>query len=509
LVNRSDDSLAEARAWCARTPRAPEPWVALARGLLDARRAAEAVAAVERALALDPQHAAALAIRKAAVDALKAGDPALTVLELTAAAAPEDAAAQLGLGQAYAEIDRPADAERCFKQALALAPGLVAAQASLAALYLGVGMAEAAEHYSRLALAAEPGQAVASQTLAAVLEARGDGEAAERLLDAAYARQALFVEPAREARFTVLVLATRSSGNIPYRHIMPPGRHARLIWYMEHARVAEIAAAPAYDVVFNTIGDPDLAAPSAAAVRAFLAGCARPALNDPDKVARTRRDLIPGLLGDLAGVVVPAAVRLDAGRLNAGGVGEAGLAPPLLVRPTGSHGGEGLALAETAEALEALGPAFAGRAAYATRFLDYRSTDGRYRKGRMIFVDRRPYPYHWAIADRWLVHYESAGMGGDAVRQAEERRFLEDPQSALGPLAFAAIGEIGRRLDLDYCGLDFSLLPDGQVLVFEANATMYVHPEPQDGELAYKNPAVRRITDAFQAHLAVAAASGR
>jgi Tfp pilus assembly protein PilF len=503
-VDRSDDSLAAARALCERTPRALEPWVALARGLMEAGRPAEAVAAVERALALDPRNAAALATRTAAVEALEAGDPALTLLELTAVAAPQDPAPQLNLGLAYAELDRPADAERCFKAALALAPGLVAAQASLAALYLGVGMAEAAEHHSRRALAAEPGQAVASQTLAAVLEARGEGEAAERLLDAAYARQALFVEPAREPRLTVLVLATRSGGNIPYRHIMPPERYARLIWYMEHARAEDIAAAPPFDVVFNTIGDPDLAAPSAAAVRAFLAGCARPALNDPDKVARTRRDLIPGLLGDLNGVVAPAAVRLEAGRL-----GETGLTPPLLLRPTGSHGGQGLALAENAQALDALAPAFAGQAAYATQFHDYRSADGRFRKGRMIFVDRRPYPYHWAVSDHWLVHYESAGMGGDAARQAEERRFLDDPEAALGAAAFAAVCEIGRRLDLDYCGLDFSLLPDGRVLVFEANATMFVHPEPQDGELAYKNPAVRRITEAFQAHLAAAAASGR
>jgi hypothetical protein len=38
--------------------------------------------------------------------------------------------------------------------------------------------------------------------------------------------------------------------------------------------------------------------------------------------------------------------------------------------------------------------------------------------------------------------------------------------------------------------------------VFEANATMLTHPEDPDGPLAHKNPAVRRIIDAFQAMLA-------
>ena len=58
-----------------------------------------------------------------------------------------------------------------------------------------------------------------------------------------------------------------------------------------------------------------------------------------------------------------------------------------------------------------------------------------------------------------------------------------------------------QRLDLDYCGVDFSLLPDGRVLVFEANATMLVHPEPENGPLAHKNPAVATICEAFQALL--------
>jgi hypothetical protein len=76
--------------------------------------------------------------------------------------------------------------------------------------------------------------------------------------------------------------------------------------------------------------------------------------------------------------------------------------------------------------------------------------------------------------------------------------YLEDPSAALGGAAWEAIGAIGRRLDLDYAGADVSILPDGRVVVFEANATMLVHPE-DEGELQRKNPYVERITSAFQA----------
>jgi hypothetical protein len=41
------------------------------------------------------------------------------------------------------------------------------------------------------------------------------------------------------------------------------------------------------------------------------------------------------------------------------------------------------------------------------------------------------------------------------------------------------------------------VLPDGRLLVFEANATMLVHPE-QEGCFAYRNPAVADIQAAFE-----------
>lgn len=504
-MDRPLDTLSAQLALCQRSPRTPGPWAVLARGLLDAGRAAEAVAAAERALALEPKHAAARAARDAAVAVLEATEPSLAALELTAALHAQDPAAQLNLGQTYVELDRPADAERCFKLALSLTPDLAAAHASLGALYLSVGIIDGAEHHSRRALAAEPAQAVASQTLACLLERRGEPQAAHALLDAAYARQSLFVEPARDSRLTVLVLATQSDGNIPYRHIMPPNLYTRLIWYMEHARDDQFAGLPPYDLVFNTIGDPDLGAQAQAPVARFLARNSRPLLNDPAQVARTHRDQTPTLLGDLEDVVVPLTVRISAAAVARLGldqaVAHARLITPVLVRPIGSHGGRGLVRAETDEALEALGASLGGGDVYVTQYCDYRARDGRFRKGRMIFIDRQPYPYHWAISDDWLVHYETAGMGGQAERQAEERRFLEAPETVIGARAMAAITRIGARLDLDYGGVDFSVLADGQVLVFEANATMFVHPEPPDSELAYKAAAVTRIIDAFQAHL--------
>ena len=151
----------------------------------------------------------------------------------------------------------------------------------------------------------------------------------------------------------------------------------------------------------------------------------------------------------------------------------------------------------TIEALEASIGGFGG-GFYLNPFVDYRSADGQYRKYRVIFVDRKPYPYHLAISAHWMVHYFSADMEGNPGKMAQERRFLEEPGAVLGARAMAAITAIGSQLDLDYAGVDFSLLADGRVLVFEANATMLVHRERGNGPLAHKNAHVQRIVDAFE-----------
>ena len=120
----------------------------------------------------------------------------------------------------------------------------------------------------------------------------------------------------------------------------------------------------------------------------------------------------------------------------------------------------------------------------------------------MVFVNRQAFPYHLAISRHWIVHYQSADMLSEAWKRQEELAYLQNPRAVLGDRAMDAIEHIGRALDLDYCGVDFSVLPDGRVLVFEANATMLVHGEEPDSLLQHKNEFVLRIFDAFNRHVA-------
>jgi hypothetical protein len=92
-----------------------------------------------------------------------------------------------------------------------------------------------------------------------------------------------------------------------------------------------------------------------------------------------------------------------------------------------------------------------------------------------------------------MIHYFSAEMAHSAAHRAEDAAFLEDMAGVLGPRAMRALERIRDALGLDYAGADFSLGREGEILLFEANATMAV-PLPDQGEQwDYRRGPVRRI----------------
>jgi tetratricopeptide (TPR) repeat protein len=369
-----------------------------------------------------------------------------------------------------------------------------------------------AERWYRLALTLDPNLAIAYQNLAAIHAGRGDMAQARACRERAYAIQRVFVESTGTPTRRLLILcAGGGSGNVPFETLLSGGESSRIKYIVDFASEEEDAQLPPFDLVFNAIGEPDVAAPLAGRLERFAARCEKPLLNAPAAVSRTQRQLLPSLLGDLDDVVIAACTRheglADSSAELADRLRRGAMALPVLVRPAASHGGQGLVRCETREALEDALHGIDG-AHYLTAFRDCRSIDGHYRKYRIVFIDRRPFAYHLAISSHWMVHYFSAEMAEHPWKIEEERRFLEETAAVLGDRARGAIDAIGRRIDLDYAGVDFTLLPDGRVLVFEANATMLVHRERGNGPLAHRNPHVQRIVDAFEALQARRLASG-
>lgn len=63
----------------------------------------------------------------------------------------------------------------------------------------------------------------------------------------------------------------------------------------------------------------------------------------------------------------------------------------------------------------------------------------------------------------------------------------------------AAFEALHRHFGLDYFGIDCAEMPDGRLLLFEADVAMIVHDLDPSGTFPYKKPAMRRLFDAFAA----------
>ncbi len=483
--------IAFTRSLLARTPGLHGVRAGLAEALLAEGDLEGAVDECSMALAEDPSLIQAWLARAAAHRAAGRMEEAAADLLRAAALAPERPMILVNLAHCYAELDRLAAAETCLRRAVALDPLCLPAQASLGSVLVRQGRLKDAEAPCRAALAIDPDLVRAHQNLSGILAAT-DKAAARWHRDAAYSRQQVFIERAARPELTVLVLGAADPANVPLRHLLPGGRFTLVHWYVEYATEKQDRTLPAFDVVFNAIGDADLAPSMPPSVIRVLERAGPRVVNHPDAVARTGRGDLPRLLAHVPWIVVPAVARVGTG---------APIAGPVLVRPLGSHGGAGVRRIDGGD-----GPEVADGPCHVTQFIDYVSGDGWYRKYRAVFVDGRVFPYHLAISRHWMVHYWTAGMETDAARREEERRFLVDPEGVLGALAMAALELIARCLGLDYGGVDFGVLADGRLVVFEANAAMLVHPE-NDRVFAYRNDAVRRILDAFAAMLGARAAS--
>jgi hypothetical protein len=253
-----------------------------------------------------------------------------------------------------------------------------------------------------------------------------------------------------------------------------------------------------HDVVFNGIGDAERCRPSLERARAVLAQSTAPVINDPDRVLASGRAEIEARFAGIAGVIVPRTERIARALVTPEELAVRGWTYPLLVRALGYHAGRFFEeVAEAGALADVLAP-IPGEDVLLIAVVDTCSSDGFFRKYRVLFIDERIYPVHLAVSPDWKVHYFSAGMDERPEHRAEERAFLDDMPAVLGARVMATLANISRALGLDYGGLDFALDAAGNVVAFEANATMAVYP-PVTGEMwAYRRPAYDAVVRAVR-----------
>ena len=183
-------------------------------------------------------------------------------------------------------------------------------------------------------------------------------------------------------------------------------------------------------------------------------------LNLPERALLLRRDEVSALLAGAPGIAMPVTKRVTRPVLQQLADGDARAcsvlenAPfPMIVRPVGSHAGKALSKMWVRQDLLGYLNVTAAQDFYISPFVDYRSSDGKYRKYRIVLIDGTPYVCHMAISEHWMVHYLNAGMSEHADRRVEEARFM----ATFGDFAARhrdALAAVDQRMGLNYVGID-------------------------------------------------------
>jgi tetratricopeptide (TPR) repeat protein len=396
---------------------------------------------------------------------------------------PEDPTAHRQLGFSYASQNQLGLALRHFQSAIEQDPRDAGAHEVVAHLLQGFGRFD---------------------------EAKSNFERSAALRDPVQIGHALGGRPA----FRVLLLFAPGAGNTPFMEML------RVVTY--DVRMLSVVGGVEYDieslrastdVVFNLIGDVDNAGHLLEYAAQLIAQIGKPVVNHPEDIALTGRQSIAQRLAPIEDCIAPATRRYSTDEMRlALSDGDTGLladphAYPLLVRRAGTHGGKDFEKVDDLTALRAFVEQTTAPYYYVSKYINYRSADGYFRKYRFMFVDGDILPYHLAIDDKWMVHHVTTDMANQQWMQDEERTFLDTPHSVFGERQYAVLRAIRDALGLNYWGIDCALDSEGFVVVFEANATMLVHS--RNDLFPYKRPAVAQIKRAFDAMLARRAAITR
>ena len=308
-------------------------------------------------------------------------------------------------------------------------------------------------------------------------------------------------------RVLALAAAIDMGGNTPIEFLLEESGVELLTLYVTGGTELPVPL-PDHDVAIVIASDSEECRDALGIIDRAASRWPRPILNPPHLVRNLDRDKLHGLLRGIEGIDIPATVSVT--RVQLSNVAQSHLsltdiAPelrlPLIVRPRGSHAGVGLAKLDDRDAIARYLAEREEQEFFVSRFVDYASEDGLFRKYRVVFVDGRAYACHMAIADRWDIWYLNAGMSESPAKRLEEETFMRTFDIGFARRHQSALAGMAERIGLEYFTIDCAENNNGELLVFEADNTAVVHNMDSPEMFPYKPPQMRAIFDAFVAML--------
>ncbi len=333
--------------------------------------------------------------------------------------------------------------------------------------------------------------------LSTVLQLRGNRELALQMQAEAIALQRAYSLSVKNP--TLRVLALLSAGdlmaNTPIEFLLDDSDIELTQFYMTANFSPD--EFPEHDVLFVAIAESEQNLPLLKQLESFLVKWSKPVLNKPERIAKMSRDAAYQLLENAAGILMPETVRYLTENLHSENFDY-----PIIIRPVDSHAGHDLEKIESKTALSNYLAQQNYDEFFIAKFIDYRNTDGLFRKYRVMLISGQPFLAHLAISENWMIHYLNAGMAEDAKKRAEEAHVMQYFDETFAKKHAAAFQTIYERTGLDYLGMDCSETPAGELLIFEIDSCMIVHAIDPVDLFPYKPAPMKALFSAFQKMLA-------
>jgi hypothetical protein len=357
----------------------------------------------------------------------------------------------------------------------------------------------------------DPGDSAAYMDLSVVLQICGQREKGLEIQQAAIGMQRCYrCEHGDGTGLRILAIVTAGDlmANTPIDFLLV-GSNAVLWTLYVDAATPSWPELPDVDVAFVAVGESEANQPVLNNLRRLLASWKGPILNNaPERIAALAREDVPVTFAGELSIVSPKTVQVDRDALallSRNGIDLDALLPgerfPIIVRPTGSHAGAGLErISHPADLGLYLGTR-TEKGFYVAPYIAYESGDGLYRKQRIAFIDGKAFPSHLAVSEHWMVHYLSAGMSEHPERRSEEEEWMQSFDVDFALRHRAAFDALYRRIGLDYFVIDCAELPDGRLLLFEADIAMIVHAMDSAVTFPYKKAAMDKLFRSFVAAL--------
>jgi len=231
-------------------------------------------------------------------------------------------------------------------------------------------------------------------------------------------------------------------------------------------------------LIFNQISEPDTHQGSLERCIELCSQLDSYVINRPERILKTSRDSVAEVLKGIPGVRVPRTVRVRPRSPDDvfDSVAAENLGFPVIIRMVGTHGGRSVSLLNSLQDYPSLHVyPFDGRDYYLAEYVDLKDREGLYHKQRIAVIDGEPILRHTLYDRQWKVHAASRSFmtgTGETWEEYHARARIFDTE--IIPRAKPAIKEITNRLGLEYYGIDCNISPDGEMMIFEANASMNI-----------------------------------